>query len=87
MFGDMSPEEAVAFADELRVAADSLEHEYANASEKPKGAECAGHFNVEKGHWEGVEYFTFEQALASIRQAARWYEKVGTLGYGVHAWW
>jgi hypothetical protein len=29
---------------------------------------------------------TVRQALTAIRQAARWYEKVGKLGYGVRAW-
>jgi hypothetical protein len=33
------------------------------------------------------KYSTFEEALAWIREAARWYEKVGHLGFGVHAWY
>ena len=29
----------------------------------------------------------FEEALDAIREAARWYEKVSGLGFGVNAWY
>ena len=29
---------------------------------------------------------TFAEGVATIREAARWYEKVSTLGFGVDAW-
>jgi hypothetical protein len=34
-----------------------------------------------------IAYASFEQALASIRVAACWYEYVGSLGYGVKTQW
>jgi hypothetical protein len=34
---------------------------------------------------EYQEYSTFDEAIGAIREAARWYEKVAGMGYGVHA--
>ncbi len=42
--------------------------------------------NAETGDIGYDRYSTFEEALASIREAADWYGLVGTLGYGVYAW-
>ncbi len=42
--------------------------------------------NADTGESGYDRYSTFEEALASIRQAADWYGLVGTLGYGVYAW-
>lgn len=72
MYDTMTAEEARAFAQELRQAANRLEQKHANDNPKPKGA------------WDNE---TFEQALAWIRQAADWYEKVAKLGFGVNAWY
>jgi len=87
MFEDMTPTQARDFAQELRCAADTLEQRHAGDAEKPKGAPWNGTYDSSKKEWVYLNHSTFEEALASIREAARWYEKVGRLGYGVHAWW
>ncbi|MBN2561766.1 MAG: hypothetical protein JXQ75_12630 [Phycisphaerae bacterium] len=87
MYEDMSAEEAEEFAEELRGAGDRLERENAGKADKPKGAGWNGIWNNRKKEWEYQTYSTFEEALATIREAARWYEKVAKLGYGVHAWY
>jgi hypothetical protein len=87
MFSDMVCTQAEDFARDLREAADRLEREYEGQSNKPKGAGWNGIWNKQKKGWEYLTYSTFEEALARIREAARWYEKVAGLGYGVHAWY
>jgi hypothetical protein len=87
MHEDMSPQAALDFAQDLRYAADALEQKHADAANKPRGAGWNGKYDSSKNDWVWQSYSTFEEALASIREAARWYEKVGDLGYGVHAWW
>lgn len=84
MFQDMTAEEALAFAEELNQAADRLEREHQNDDPKPKGAGWGGTWDGKKWVYETS---TFEEALASIREAGRWYHKVGDLGFGVHAWY
>jgi hypothetical protein len=86
MFEDMSAEEAIEFADELRAAADRREESALN-NKKPSGAGWNGVWNEKAERWDWQDYSTFEQALDSIREAAAWYEKVGSLGYGVWAWY
>jgi hypothetical protein len=39
------------------------------------------------GRWRATTFSTFEDALATIREAARWYEKIGAAGFGVEAWY
>lgn len=82
MYSDMTVEEAGAFAIELRAATDRLEQTYAGKP-KPEGASW--------NHFDGKNVTPvrspFDGALATIREAARWYEKVATLGFGVHAWY
>ncbi len=85
MFQDMSAEEAIDFADELRAAADRLEDSAYCTREKPKGAGYNGEWNTKENKWDWQGFSTFEEALDSIREAAAWYEKVGSLGYGVWA--
>ncbi len=82
MYSTMTIEEAGAFADELRGAADRLEQTYADKP-KPEGASWN---NFADGKVTPVRT-PFDEALATIREAARWYEKVATLGFGVHAWY
>jgi hypothetical protein len=86
MHRNMVSYEATEFADALRGAADALERRYAVSPEKPRGAGWNGTWSTERKDWDWQNYSTFEQALAAIREAARWYEKVGSLGYGVFAW-
>ena len=86
MYKDMSAENAAQFARELRLVADRLEKRHASDAERPKGAGWNGIWNARTKSWEYQKYSTFEDALASVREAARWYEKVAGLGFGVHAW-
>jgi hypothetical protein len=82
MSEDMTAEEAKTISQDLRSAADQLELEYEGKADKPEGAGW-GDCGPECEH---RHHATFEEALATIREAARWYEKVGGLGYGVDAW-
>lgn len=78
--------EAIEFAMLLRVAADRLEQRYAGQRDKPKGYSAGGTIDAETGKITPWPRPSFEEAIASIREAADWYEKVGRLGFGVHAW-
>lgn len=86
MYKDMTAESAALFSRQLRLVADDLEKRYASETERPQGAGWNGLWNAETRSWEYQKYSTFEEALAAIREAARWYEKVSELGFGVHAW-
>jgi hypothetical protein len=87
MYEDMSCAEVEAFAEELRETAYRLERRHAGRSAKPNGAGWNGTWNTRKKKVAYYEFSTFEEAIATIREAARWYEKVASLGYGVHAWY
>ncbi len=88
MFEDMTAEEAVSFGRALAGTADFHE-------ELPEEERFYKHETFAwKGTWDRERYAwvfdrpsTFEQAIVSVREAARWYEKVGRLGFGVRAWW
>jgi hypothetical protein len=85
MYKDMTHDEAITFAEKLAVAADRLDRRYARMARKPKGAGYNGTWDKTAQAWVWAEYSTFDEAIASIREAAHWYEKVGSLGFGVHA--
>ncbi len=87
MFDDMDPCEACEFADDLRQAADRLEHTHAGDDPKPRGAGHGPFLSVNDGDFEPARYSTLEEALVEIRKAARWYQTIGDLGFGVHAWY
>lgn len=87
MYESMTAEEALAFADDLAAAANRLAARYAGKSSKPKGAGRNGRWDEERGETVWGKYSTFKEALASIREAARWYKRVGRLGYGVDTWY
>lgn len=84
MYEDMMVDEAASFAGELTEAADRLERRY-QGKPKPKGAGWNGTYtdNGKRRVWHS--HSTFEEAIAAIREAARWYGKVADLGYGVTA--
>lgn len=67
--------------------ADALEDAHTDIDEKPRGAGWNGEWNDETKQWDWQKYSTFEEAIDEIRIAARWYEKVAELGFGVRAWW
>lgn len=87
MYKDMTATEAVTFAQELDAAVHRLEETYAPAATKPKGAGWNGTRDPETGEINWGMHSSFEEAIAAIRTAARWYEKVGRLGFGVRAWY
>jgi len=87
MHNDMDSDQALLFAKTLRATADRLEQQYAGAEEKPKGGSKGGRIDADTGAFTPWPAPSFDEALASIRQAADWYEKVGRLGFGVHAWY
>jgi len=70
----------------MRRACDRLESEHQNDAEKPEGVGWDGTLDPKTKRMVWQTHSTFDQALAAIRQAAQWYDKVGRLGYGVHAW-
>ena len=87
MFSDMTAEGAVTFAVKLDEAVDRLEREHAGKPDKPRGAGWNGTFDRKSKSIVWGTYSTFEEAIAEIRTAARWYKKVGGMGFGVHAWY
>lgn len=87
MHSDLTHDEAIAFAEELEHAACALELKHGDKKRKPHGAGWNGEWDAKKEDWVWQEHSTFEEAVASIREAARWYAKVGALGFGVHAWY
>jgi hypothetical protein len=87
MYDDMTAEEAKDFSGELLAAANRLERAHAGKADKPKGAGWNGTWSAKTREWEYHDHSTFEEALAAIREAAHWYDKVAGLGYGVHAWY
>jgi len=87
MYDDMPSDEAAKFAKDLHEAADTLERKYAGKARKPHGAGWNGTYDSKKKRYVWQTYTSFDDAIASIRQAARWYEKVGSRGFGVHAWY
>lgn len=87
MHQDLSAEVAITFAKALRDACDRLEREHQNDAEKPKGAGWNGILDSKTKQWVWQSHSTFEEAIAAIRQAAHWFDKVGKRGFGVHAWY
>jgi hypothetical protein len=87
MYKDMSAEKAAEFSKDLRLAVARVEIQHASKSERPRGAGWNGRMNAKTKGVEYQTYSTFEEALDAIREAARWYEKVAGLGFGVHAWY
>lgn len=86
MYEDMPCEDAIAFAKTLRDASDRLERQAQRTGKKPRGAGWNGIWDEKTKDIVWQTYSTFEDALAEIRKAASWYEKVGRMGFGVHAW-
>lgn len=87
MHEDMDAARALRTATRLRDAADRLEQQYAGRADKPSGGYYGGRLDLDTGELTPWPQPSFEEAITSIRQAADWYEKVGRLGFGVHAWY
>ncbi len=86
MYTDMTAARALVFATMLRRSADDLETKYAGHDPKPEGFSYGGSIEITTGAFTPWPRPSFEEALASIREAARWYDKVGRMGFDVHAW-
>ncbi len=87
MHVDLPEEQCLALAKELRRAADRLELRYQHLMGKPEGMSQGGTINADTGEITPWPRPSFEEAIASIREAADWYEKVSRLGFGAHAWY
>ena len=87
MHESMDAAEALQFAATLRATASRLEQRHAGQKEKPTGGARGGMIDADTGEFTPWPQPSFEEALASVLQAADWYEKVGRLGFGVHAWY
>jgi hypothetical protein len=77
MYTDMTADEAEGFSKELRTAANRFERDHSGKTGRL--AKSVG--------FEYYDGWTFEDAIFAVRQAARWYEKVANLGFGVRAWY
>ena len=85
---DMTAEEALVFAEELRRFADEWDELYKPGIAKPRDCkwnevtiDASGKFRLVE-----VPSYTFRGQLATIRNTADWYEKTSQLGFGVRAW-
>ncbi|MDB4928285.1 MAG: hypothetical protein JWM10_769 [Myxococcaceae bacterium] len=87
MHHDMTTAEALVFAAELRDAATRLEGKHHDPATVPRGAGFNGVWDSTAKDVVFQEHSTFEEALAAICVAADWYEMVGRLGFGTHAWY
>jgi len=87
MYVDLPEEQCFALAKELRRAADRLEQRYEHQTDKPEGMSKGGMIDAKTGKITPWPRPSFEEAVASIREAADWYEKVSRLGFGAHAWY
>ena len=87
MYQDMTVETTLAFAEGLVRAADRLEAIQRDPDHPLPGAGANGNGDVTTKEVIWQSDSTFDESLASIREAARWYAKVGTMGYGVHVWY
>jgi hypothetical protein len=85
MHDNMTPHEAIDFAVRLNNAANALERRHRYSNPKPTGAGWSE-------AWDSTDrkckkYSTFDEAIASIREAARWYKEIGSRGCSVHTWY
>lgn len=87
LYESVSSDGARRVADEIDAAITRLESRYRHADEKPNGFEWGGILNLENGSVQPRTSPTFDEALAEIRLAARWYRKVADLGFGVYSWY
>ncbi len=84
---DLSVSSTLVVAGELRRSAEWANGRYEEPTDEPDTSETGGFTNLATGEFIPRVRFEFDEALALIRQAADWYEKVGKLGFGVHAWY
>lgn len=83
---DIGEEPVLAVAKELRLAADAIEGRYVESADTDDSRGEGGVIDIATEKFTPWSRPRFEEALASIRKAADWYEKVGRLGFGVEVW-
>lgn len=86
MHTDMTMREGNRFATRLRDTADRIEQRYAGQMDKLVELASGGTIDARTGKLIPWPRPSFEEAIASIREAADWYDKVAFLGFDVHAW-
>lgn len=74
-------------AKELRRAADEFEKQHVEPMDTFDDPSLGGISGAVKERFNPCLRPAFEAALASIRKAADWYEKVGRLGFDVMVWY
>jgi hypothetical protein len=74
-------------AKELRRAVSRLEVQYVEPTDTPDGPRTGGFLTVVTEKFIPQSRLPFETALTSLLRAADWYEKVGSLGFGVTVWY
>ena len=84
---ELEAEKLPCVAKELRRAADEVDERYVQPMDTFDDPILGGITGVVKERFNPGLRPAFEAALASIRQTADWYEKVGRLGFGVKAWY
>ena len=87
MFNHMNAKQALYFSKRLTRAADVLERRHRKTSRKPRGCSWGGTWDRRKKRWVNKQYSTFEEGIATIREASRWYERVGKNGCRIYAWY
>ncbi len=86
IWDDMTCEEAIAFGEEIRQLADNMEraHPARRIARKTSDQDTAGD---DREVWPFSRSSTFADALVTLRHAAGWFDRVGTMGFAVDAWW
>lgn len=80
-------EDLPTIVDELRRTADWFESRYVEPADAGDHVQQGGVTNLVTGDPISWSRSRFEEALASLRKAADWYEKVGALGFDVEVWY
>jgi hypothetical protein len=86
LYTDKTPEEAITFAARLREAIERLRETMNAAAQRANQPVddlfTSGTVKVPDVGWE----FPIGQGVDAIEAVARWYDKIGQMGFGVHAW-
>lgn len=84
---ELSAADAVAFSRELEDATRKLVAKHADLATQPQGARWEPAWSPELKEWDCDFRPDFEESVAVLRAAARWYAYVGRRGFGVEAVW
>lgn len=85
LYEDKTPEEAIAFATAIRGAVTKFNEVQADAFKRAGVA--AGERDKAEAEVPDVNWrFSLSKAVSELQQTAKWFEKVGKLGYSVHPW-